>query len=145
MLKPNVTTSITIEGADAIEKAFREMPAEAEKNFGNALKASIMEIEKRAVDSNFKFKTPRSLRTGFLQQSFAFGLSIGGQKVTKSDLFTRRVTLDGLYGSVGPTIEYAPKVHRDNPFMDRIKNAANPSIQKHFRDALMLTTNSMNR
>lgn len=143
MPKPNVTTTITIEGADRIEKAFREMPEVAEKNFGDALKASVLEIDKRAVDSYFKFKTPRSQRTGFLQQSFAFGLSIGGQSVTKSDLFSRRVSLDSLNASVGPTAEYAPKVHKNNRFLVRMRDAANPRIQRHFQDAMILTTNTI--
>lgn len=110
-----------------LRQNFRKAPALTLKYLARATSASIFEVEKQAVDRNFQFKTPRSLRTGQLQQSFAQG---------------RYISPDGLSASIGPTVRYAPYVYfgtgriRPNKFMDRIARAAEPHVQKHFEKAV---------
>lgn len=112
-------TVIEIQGLDRLQAQFQKAPSIVSEWMNRAIKASIFEIEKEATDQNFMFKTPRSLRTGYLQRSFKFGMRFGN-----------------LVGEIGPTAEYAPKVHDNNPFMPRITNAAGPSINRHFETAL---------
>lgn len=117
---PNANaTRIEIKGLDQLQAAFRQAPQIVREWLNKAIQASIFEVEKEATDDNFQFKTPRALRTGYLQRSFKFGITFGD-----------------LTGSIGPTAEYAPKVHSRNPFMPRIANSAKPSIERHFGVAL---------
>ena len=117
---------IEIQGLDRLRAQFQKAPTIVTSWMNRAIKAGIFEIEKEATDTNFMFKTPRSLRTGYLQRSFKFGMKFGD-----------------LVGEIGPTAEYAGKVHQNNPFMPRIANAANTSIVKHFTDALNGITKEM--
>ena len=118
------TVQVKVDGLQRIERLFTVAPLVTNKWLNKAISASILEVQKEAVDSNFQFKTPRAFRTGLLQQSFKFGL----------------VKRDG-YASIGPTVRYAEAVHdgtsriRPNPFMLRIAKAAEPKIQKHFNKA----------
>lgn len=114
-----IELNIQVEGIDRITTAWAKRPAVVKKYMNQAIEASIFEIEKNAVDENFKFITPRSKRTGYLQRSFKQGI------ISKD-----------LYGAIGPTVNYAQKVHRNNPFMGRIARVSQPAISKHFNDAM---------
>ena len=122
-----IAVSIKIEKLDELRDNFQRAPARTLKYLAQATKASLFEVEKQAIDSNFQFKTPRSLRTGQLSLSFAFG---------------RKFENGGLRASIGPTVHYATYVYlgnrhqRPNPYMDRIAKAAEPAIQKHFDKAV---------
>lgn len=118
------TVKLQIKNLPRIKQAFAVAPLLTRKWVNKAIKAGILEVSKQAVDSNFRFKTPRAFRTGLLQQSFKFGLVVRD-----------------MYASVGPTVRYAETVHEGlrgytaNPFMQRIGKAAEPGVQKHFDKA----------
>lgn len=119
---------IHIENLDDLRANFRKAPALALKYLSQATKASIFEIEKQAVDKNFRFKWPRSMRTGYLSLSFGYG---------------RYLAPGGLRASIGPTAFYAPFVYfgtrrgmMPNPYMDRIAEAAEPGVNKQFETAV---------
>lgn len=114
-----IQLDIKVEGFNEIKNAWAKRPEVVKKYINRAIEASIFEIEKNAVDENFEFKTPRSLRTGYLQRSFKFGI------LTKD-----------LYGEIGPTVLYAQKVHRTNQFMPRIARISQPAIERHFSQGL---------
>lgn len=123
-----IAVQVRIDNLAALRANFGRAPSLALKYLSKATAASIFEIEKQAVDSNFQFKWPRSMRTGLLQQSFSFG---------------RFIAPSGLYASIGPTVHYAPYVYfgtrrgmRPNRYMDRIAAAAEASINKHFEGAV---------
>lgn len=110
---------IEIAGLERLQSNFAKAPEIVRSWLNKAIQASIFEVEAEGVDENFQFKTPRALRTGLLQRSFKLGMSFGD-----------------LWGQIGPTVVYAPFVHRGNPFMGRIANKAKPKINTHFEDAL---------
>lgn len=123
-----IAVQVRIDNLAALRANFGRAPSLALKYLSKATAASIFEIEKQAVDSNFQFKWPRSMRTGLLQQSFSFG---------------RYIAPSGLYASIGPTVHYAPYVYfgtrrgmRPNRYMDRIAVAAEAPINKHFEGAV---------
>lgn len=123
-----ITLTINIKNLDALRANFARAPLTTLKYLSRATKAAIFEIEKQAVDRNFLFKTPRAKRTGMLEKSFAYG---------------RFIAPSGLYGSIGPTMQYAPYVYfgtnrgiRPNPYMDRVAKAAEPEVNKHFQTAV---------
>jgi hypothetical protein len=125
-----IQLNIQIKNLDQLRANFSKAPGIALSYIAKATKAAIFEIEKQAVDKNFQFKTPRPLRTGFLQQSFSFG---------------RFIAPSGLYASIGPTVHYAPYVYfgtsrgvKPNPFMERIAAAAEPDVNRHFETAVDL-------
>lgn len=113
-----IALDIEVKGLDEIAKAFARRPQVVKKYINNAISKSIFKLKEEANDKNFDFKTPRPLRTGYLQRSFDFGI------VTKD-----------FFGSIGPTAEYAPRVHRRNQFMDRIARASQFTIQRYFDEA----------
>jgi hypothetical protein len=130
-----IEMQIEIQNLDKLRENFRRAPSLTLKYLSKAVAASIFEVEKQAVDSNFQFKTPRALRTGQLANSFAFG---------------RRFSADGLSGSIGPTVRYAPYVYfgttrglKPNKYMDRIAKAAEPEVQKHFNVAITKIADSL--
>ena len=123
-----IAVTVRISNLEALRTNFQRAPSLALKYLAQATSASIFEVEKQAVDRNFQFKWPRSMRTGMLQQSFSFG---------------RYFAPGGLYGSIGPTVHYAPHVYfgtrmglRPNPYMDRIARAAEPAVSRHFETAI---------
>lgn len=125
-----ITVKVEIKNLAALRSNFGRAPTLALKHLSKAVAASVFEVEKQAVDRNFQFKTPRALRTGFLQQSFSYG---------------RYIAPGGLRASIGPTAHYAPYVYfgtrrgiRPNLYMDRIARAAEPHIGKHFEKAVDL-------
>lgn len=125
-----ISISIKIENLDKLRSNVASAPALTLKVLAKAVKASIYEIEKNSVDRNFQFKTPRPLRTGDLQKSFAFG---------------RYIAPNGLSASIGPTVLYAPYVYfgtsrgiAPNPFMDRIARESEGPINKYFDQAVDL-------
>jgi hypothetical protein len=122
-----ITLSINIRNLDQLRSNFSKAPAIALKYLSAATKAAIFEVEKQAVDSNFQFKWPRAMRTGYLALSFSYG---------------RQIAASGLRASIGPTAFYAPFVYfgtsrgmRPNPFMDRIAKAAEQGVNKQFQAA----------
>ena len=123
-----IELSIQVEGFNEIKRAWAKRPEIVKKYLNRAIEASIFEIEKNAVDENFQFKTPRSMRTGYLQRSFKFGI------ITKD-----------LYGEIGPTVTYAQKVHRTNQFMPRIARISQPAIEKHFNKALQFIVEDVSK
>lgn len=125
-----IAVTVRIDGLNALRRNFSRSPQLALSYLSKATRASIFEVEKQAVDRNFRFKTPRAMRTGYLQQSFAFG---------------RYISPSGLTASIGPTAHYAPYVYfgtsrgvRPNKYMDRIARAAEPDINRHFERAVEL-------
>ena len=114
-----IEIKMKVEGINDLKAHYAKRPEAVKKYINKAIEASIFELEKNADDGNFQFKTPRSQRTGYLQRSFKFGI----------------ITRD-FFGAIGPTVLYAPIVHKNNPFMSRIASSSQPSIQKHFEDAL---------
>ena len=122
-----IAVSLHIENLDQLRANFHKAPGLALKYLSAATKASIFEIEKQAVDSNFRFKWPRSMRTGYLALSFSYG---------------RYIAPGGLYGAIGPTAHYARYVYEGtgrmtaNPYMDRIAKAAEPEVNRHFETAI---------
>jgi hypothetical protein len=123
-----ITIKVNIQNLDTLRSNFAKAPALALSYISKATQASIFEIEKQAVDTNFQFKTSRAKRTGYLQLSFQYG---------------RYIAPSGLYGYIGPTAYYAPYVYygtsrgiRSNRYMDRIAAAAEPYINKHFGTAV---------
>lgn len=123
-----ISVSVRINNLDQLRANFRKSPALTLKYLAKATSAAIFEVEKQAIDPNFRFKTPRARRTGQLQQSFAHG---------------RRIDKNGLRATIGPTVQYAPHVYygtkrgiRPNKYMDRIAKAAEPGVEKHFNKAV---------
>jgi hypothetical protein len=118
---------IEIKNLDQLRSNFSKAPARALHYLSQATKAAIFEVEKQAVDANFRFKWPRSMRTGYLALSFAYG---------------RHFAPSGLSASIGPTAHYAPHVYFGtwsqiaNPYMDRIASAAEPHVNSHFEEAV---------
>lgn len=125
-----ISLSIQINNLDQLRANISKAPALGLKYLGKATEAALFEVEKEAHDGNFKFKTPRALRTGMLERSFKFGRYISPSK---------------LMGSIGPTVHYAPHVYfgtqrgsTPNPFMDRIAKASEQAVNKHFEKAVDL-------
>lgn len=123
-----IEMNVQIHDINALQKKFDKAPQMAIGKLSNAIKASIFEVEKQAVDRNFQFKWPRARRTGFLERSFAYG---------------RYIHPSGLMASIGPTAMYSPFVYygtsrgiKPNPYMERIAKAAEPHVQKHFENAI---------
>lgn len=123
-----ITVNVEIKNLDKLRANFNQAPSVTLKALSGAVRASIFEIEKQSIDRNFQFKTPRGLRTGQLERSFAFG---------------RYIAPGGLYGSIGPTVRYAPYVYfgtsrgiKPNPYMDRIARASEPQVNKYFNQAV---------
>lgn len=123
-----INVQITVKGLNDIRSAYEKRPEVVKRYINQAIEASIFEVEKNAVDENFQFKTPRALRTGMLQRSFKFGI----------------VTRD-FFGSIGPTVSYASRVHQNNPFMQRIALASQPRMQKHFENALQFIVEEISK
>jgi tRNA G26 N,N-dimethylase Trm1 len=114
-----VEMNISVKGINELKRAFQKRPDVVKKYINDAISRSLFIIENNANDNNFQFKTPRSRRTGYLQRSFKFGI------ITKD-----------FYGSIGPTVEYAPYVHANNEFMERIARVSQPLIEREFNDAV---------
>ena len=132
-----ISLRVQVKNLDELRSNFAKAPAITLNYLSKATKAAIFDIEKQAVDSNFRFKWPRAMRTGYLQLSFSFG---------------RYFSSSGLRASIGPTAHYAPYVYsgtrrgmRPNPYMDRIANAAQPDVQMHFGQALDAITAQLAR
>jgi hypothetical protein len=122
-----ITVSVRIDGLDSLKAAFKRAPSQTLRYLASATRASILELDKQAIDSNMQFRTPRSQRTGFLVQTW--GLN-------------KEFRRGGLQGTTGPIMDYAPYVYfgargrRPNKYLDRIAAAAEPKIQKHFDTAV---------
>ena len=125
-----INLSITVRNLPELRANFARAPQTALKYLARAVQAAVFEVEKEAVDKNFRFKTPRAKRSGFLALSFSYGRYFSPSK---------------LMASIGPTAHYAPYVYfgtsrgiKPNSFMDRIAKAAEPNITKHFEKAVDL-------
>lgn len=114
-----VELNIQVKGLNELRSAFTKRPEIVKRRVNDAISRAIFIIENQAVDNNFQFKTPRSRRTGLLQRSFKFGIQ----------------TRD-FFGSIGPTVIYAPIVHVNNPYMERIARAAQPHIERELQNAV---------
>lgn len=123
-----IALDIEVKGLKEIAENFARRPQVVKRYINDAISKSIFKLKEEAQDKNFQFKTPRSLRTGYLQRSFDFGI------VTKD-----------FFGSIGPTAEYAPQVHRRNQFMDRIARASQQTIQRYFDQAAESITNEIGK
>jgi len=123
-----IEMNIKVNGLSGLKSAFQKRPEIVKKYINDAISRSIFIIENNATDDNFQFITPRSQRTGWLQRSFKLGIQ----------------TRD-FFGSIGPTAEYAPKVHASNPFMERIARAAQPHIERELNDAVAGITSEIAR
>jgi len=114
-----MTLTVKVQGLKELERSFKRRPEIVRKHINDAISRSIFIIENNATDENFQFKTPRSRRTGLLQRSFKLGIR------TKD-----------YFGSIGPTVMYAPIVHSRNPFMERIARVSQPRIERELNDAV---------
>jgi hypothetical protein len=123
-----IELDIEVKGLKEIAENFARRPQVVKRYINDAISKSIFKLKEEANDRNFEFKTPRPLRTGYLQRSFDFGI------VTKD-----------FFGSIGPTAEYAPQVHRRNQFMDRIARASQQTIQRYFDQAAESITNEIGK
>ncbi len=155
--------TVTVSGEEKLQEGFEKAPKFTHNQLQRAIKAALLTIDKNATDQNFQFKTPRSERTGRLQQSFSQGIDLPQG--------------NSLTGSIGPTVKYAKFVHEGtgpfrikpkskkaldwpgadhpvksvrhpgieaNPFMPRIAKAAEPEIKnKHFKTALQRIANKI--
>lgn len=122
-----ININISSSNIRQLQRSFARAPKTTATYLEKALKASIFEVEKRAVDRNFRFKTPRAMRTGMLANSFKTGIKF----------YTGQ-----LKASIGPTVKYAPYVYygtsrgiRPNRYMDRIAKDSERAVGKHFKDA----------
>lgn len=123
-----IAMNIKVNGLNGLKSAFQKRPEIVKKYINDAISRAVFIIENNATDDNFQFITPRSQRTGWLQRSFKLGIQ----------------TRD-FFGSIGPTAEYAPKVHASNPFMERIARAAQPQIERELNDAVANITSEIAR
>lgn len=127
-----IELEIEVRGLDKLQAAIKRAPSVVRDRLNDAVRASVFEVLRYADDSGnsklFQFKTPRALRTGWLSLSFRHGIQY-------SD----------LQGSVGPIAIYAPYVHKFNPFMRRIAEAAKPEIQKHFERSVELVVRDLEK
>lgn len=64
------------------------------------------------------------VKTGRMRASIGGGSFIGGSFPTKNG-----ITLFDTYGTIGPTVEYAAKIHKKYPFMTKGAKIALPSIK----------------
>jgi len=125
------TLHIQLKGAVQLQKNLSRHATISSIIMAKAINASLAELHKEAEDRNFRFKTPRSQRTGALQASFGRGIRLASPFQLK--------------GSIGPTVTYAKYVHEGtgrgiqrNPFMERMLKNAGGRIEKHFEKALDL-------
>ena len=156
--------AIQISNIEQLKAAFVQYPEASNKYFSRAINAALAIISRTgATDSIMEFKTPRSLRTGMLQQSFDLGLVAASP--------------GNLKGAIGPTVEYATYVENGtaahlieainkkclantktgqifgksvnhpgsapNPFMERILAASENDINNTFDTALELATQTL--
>lgn len=125
-----IATKIEIRGIESLRGKFQKSPEITKKWLNKAISKSLFDILKRTDDSGdsklFQFKLPRSLRTGYLAQSFKFGM------------FTSDLT-----GSIGPTANYAKDVHDTNKYLPRIAEASTSDVVKNFEDAAVEITNEI--
>lgn len=127
---------VKINNLEKLRQSIRQYPQISAPRLASAINASLATIEKEAAETNeyggiFQFKWPRSMRTGFLAQSFGLGI--------------RTASAARLQGSIGPTAHYAVIVHEGlgsmrapNPFMVRIVKKAEPEVNRHFKKTLDL-------
>lgn len=129
---------IEVNGLKEIVAAFKNAPSIAAPIFADGINASMAEIHKNSTDENFQFKTPRSLRTGFLEKSFADNITLA--------------TPQSLVGRIGPNVEYANAVYTGifkyftiapNHFMDRIRDVSQNNVDKIFKDSIDLFTKKL--
>lgn len=131
-----IQLTVRIDNLDRLRANFAKAPGLALRYLSQATRAAIFEIEKQAVDDNFRFKTPRAFRTGYLALSFAYG---------------RHFDRSGLRGAIGPTAHYAWYVWAGtrrmsaNPFMERIAGAAETDVNRHFEKAVDLFVSDLAR
>ncbi len=130
-----------IKGLDKLQKALNKYPEISGRLFANAINASLAVINRTANEGDsgnggiFKFVTPRSKRTGLL--SATFGMPTNGNMKG-----LELATPGKLSGWVGPTRFYAIFVHDGtqhisaNPFMPRIVQASQKSVDNIFGNAL---------
>jgi len=133
--------ALEIKGLDKLQAALVQYPKISGQIFANAINASLAVISKTANEGDsgsggiFRFVTPRSKRTGLLSATFGLPVNSGMKGL---DL----ATPGKLSGWVGPTRTYAIYVNdgtkyiRENPFMTRIVQAAQKSVDNIFVNAL---------
>ena len=127
--------NVEIKNLKELQTALARSEKVVAPTLSNAINAVLQEILKESRDPNFEFKFPRSMRTGFLAQSFAQGI--------------KQSTPATLQGSIGPTVYYAPFVQygtykqKPNPFMERIVKIAQPAIDKQWSNALDIITRKL--
>lgn len=118
--------SIKITNLKQLQTAFMQSPQIVGQELSKGINAVLANIQKLAKDGGdsgiFQFKTPRFLRTGYLNQSFAYGIN--------------KATPENLVGSIGPTALYAKFVEfgtsrgiQPNSFMERLRDASQEEAQ----------------
>ena len=121
--------TLKISGLDKLRNSLSSARQTSAPVIAQAINASLLEVQKQAIDENFNFIAPRSKRTGMLQLSFKYGFTYA--------------TEQSLKGGIGPTANYAIYVHegtsrgiQPNPYMVRIAAKAEPKINELFGQAL---------
>ena len=120
--------SVKSPNSEKYKRAFKKAPFKTVRLVNKALQASLAEVQKRETDSHFKFKTPLYARTGELQSQFI------AETARKMSLLVRNKTL--LSTEVYSTVNYADYVNKDNPFYQRILDASESDINRHFKTQL---------
>lgn len=62
--------NIEIKGLAELQKAFKEYPTIAAPRVANAINKALAILQKSATDDVLQFKTPRGLRSGYLQATW---------------------------------------------------------------------------
>lgn len=120
-----ITPDVNVKNARDWVVAFSRMPDRAARNFTSALGAAVAEFDRVMIDSKYRFKLPRSARTG----------NMANRKIRE---------VHAGQAIIGHQVDYAEKVfklHRreGNNFMKRFIGEAKPQVEEHFEDALGLT------
>lgn len=115
--------TLQVRNALELADAYRRAPAIVEKWLQKAINQSVQEVFKHATRDNLPWLTGR------LTRSFGEGIEIGR-----------------LYGLIGPTVDYALKVHEHSSkpnYMPRIMALAQPQVTAHFDDAMAGIVNEL--
>lgn len=104
----NIGVSVSTRGLNTKSKRIRRGIENATRKI---IDTGLVILLKNANDRNFQFKTPRIRRTGMLERSYVFGI-----RKTRGS------------ATIEPTVEYAERVARTNPFTERIRNQSESEI-----------------
>ena len=119
---------MTVPRAKHFEQAYKKAPRKVSLAMNKAMRAGMADYLKNETDKYFQFKTPRGQRTGNLQRFFQLNTATGIASLAKSKT--------ALYSETFSTVNYADRVAEENPFYQRILDATERKIDKHYATAL---------